>query len=215
MRKFSSQSRINQGQQVVQQLGKSHVQLLIHQMSLSAHYRRNFDFFNFSRRIMERVFVWSILNIRNESLFSGFMENQLERVTNKSTENLFTVLTIWLSCARILSPWTTLKDVYSLIHGLANRFSFDLPNLAFHLSVIKLFTIKTLARPMKALVKGVGQWDLSAPVNCTSNGDKSVVWLQSGFLSVPIIISRQHSVKFYNFKLTYYFWVWQIIIYFQ
>ena len=38
--------------------------------------------------------------------------------------------------------------------GLTNRFSYDLPNLAFHLSIIKLWTIKVL-------VQGVRQWDLS------------------------------------------------------
>ena len=41
---------------------------------------------------------------------------------------------------------------------LTNRFSYDLPDLVFHLSVIKLCTIKALARPMEALAQGVGQW---------------------------------------------------------
>ena len=47
--------------------------------------------------------------------------------------------------------------------GMTNRFSNDLPDLAFHLSVIKLCSTKPLAPPMKALSQGVGQWDLSAP----------------------------------------------------
>ena len=50
---------------------------------------------------------------------------------------------------------------------LTNRFWIYLPDLDFHLSIIKLCTIKPLARPMKALAQDVGQWDLSAPEGIT------------------------------------------------
>ena len=43
--------------------------------------------------------------------------------------------------------------------------TYDLPDLDFHWSLIKFCTIKPQARPIKALVQGVGQWDLSAPDN--------------------------------------------------
>ena len=48
---------------------ESHAQWLIHQMKLSARYCGNFEFITFSRRILERVFVGNIVNIRNECLF--------------------------------------------------------------------------------------------------------------------------------------------------
>ena len=47
--------------------------------------------------------------------------------------------------------------------GPTNRFSYDLHDLALRLSVIELCTIKSLARPIKALAMGVRHWDLSAP----------------------------------------------------
>ena len=54
-----------------------------------------------------------------------------------------------------------LSPIFSLILSLwlTNRFSNDLPDLNFHLSIIKLYTIKLLAKPIKALGQGVGQWD--------------------------------------------------------
>ena len=55
-----------------------------------------------------------------------------------------------------------ISSVPSLPQGLTNRFSDDLPDLAFHLSIIKLCTMKALARPLKALAKGIGQRVLSA-----------------------------------------------------
>ena len=48
---------------------ESLAQWLIHQMKLSARYCGNFEFITFSRRILERVFVGSIVNIRNECIF--------------------------------------------------------------------------------------------------------------------------------------------------
>ena len=55
-------------------------------------------------------------------------------------------------------------------HWLTNRFSYDLPGLAFHFSVIKLCTIKALARSMKALAMGAWQCNFSAPENtCMQN----------------------------------------------
>ena len=43
------------------------------------------------------VIVGSIVNIRSECLFSGFMGNESEHRTNKSPENRFTVCVICLS----------------------------------------------------------------------------------------------------------------------
>ena len=54
-----------------------------------------FWIYNFSRRILERFFVGSIVNIRNGCLLSGFMG--------------FGVQGICLSCATIHSPWTRKK----------------------------------------------------------------------------------------------------------
>ena len=69
---FSSQFPINHGQQVVRQLDKSYTQWLIHKMRLGAHYCRNFVLI-FSCIILERVFVGSIVNIRNECIFYGLV----------------------------------------------------------------------------------------------------------------------------------------------
>ena len=73
-----------------------------------------FWIYNVYRRILGRVFVGNIVNIRNECLFSGFMGNESERGTNKSSENRFTVHAICLSCTLIHSPWIQKKDTHSL-----------------------------------------------------------------------------------------------------
>ena len=100
--KISSRFPINHGQQTVRQLSESHMQWLIHQMS--ARYCRNFEFMtDFSQRILERVFVRSIVIIRNEYFFS--MGNESERGINKSSENHFAIHAICLSRAPIHSPW--------------------------------------------------------------------------------------------------------------
>ena len=79
-----------QSQQKVRQLDRITAQWLIHQMKLRARYCGNFEFIIFSLRILERV--GSIVNIRNECLFSGFA-----------------VHAICLSRATIHSPWTQKK----------------------------------------------------------------------------------------------------------
>ena len=66
-----------------------------------------FWIYNFSRRILERVFVRRIVNITNECLFSGFMGNESERGTNKSPK------AICLSRAPIHSPCTHKKDTHT------------------------------------------------------------------------------------------------------
>ena len=66
-----------------------------------------------------------------------------------------------------------------------NRFSYDMPDLVFHLSFIKLCTIK--AQPMKALAPGVGQWDLSAPVLTNIN---CYYMNKLGSLSVDVAVAQ-------------------------
>ena len=66
--KCSSQFLVNHSQQVALQLSKSHAHWLIHQMRLSECYCVNFEFITFLERILERVIVWSIVNVRNECL---------------------------------------------------------------------------------------------------------------------------------------------------
>ena len=83
-------------------------------------------------------------------------------------------------------------------------FSNDLPNVDFHLSVIKLCTTKPLAQQMKALAQGVQQWDLSAfgkgntvfqviiPPATKLGG---VYWNHPVRLSVPSVCSRARFGK--------------------
>ena len=68
-----------------------------------------FWIYNFSRRILGRVFVGIIKHIRNKCLFSGFMGNESYRGTNKSSKNRFAVHAICLSRTTIHSPWTQKK----------------------------------------------------------------------------------------------------------
>ena len=81
-----------------------------------------FWIYNFSQRILERVFVGNIINIRNDCLFSGFLGNESEHRTNKLPENCFAVHTICLSCGQIHFPWTK-KKRHSIFN---NKESFSL-----------------------------------------------------------------------------------------
>ena len=58
-----------------------------------------------SQRILGRIFVGIIVNIRNECLFSGFMGNESEYRTNKLPK-------ICLFHAPIHSPWTQKKKTF-------------------------------------------------------------------------------------------------------
>ena len=77
------------------------------------------------------------------------------------------------------------------MQGLTNRFSYDsdFSDLAFHLSIIKLRTIKPLARPMTALAQGVGQWDLSAPEMY------KIIISRSIFVSEPVEPPKPQVIK--------------------
>ena len=90
--KFFNSIPDNHCQHKVHQWAESHAQWLIHQMKLGACYCGNFEFYKFSLIILERVFVRSIVNIRDEYLFHM----------------------ICLSSALINSPWTGKKDIHSL-----------------------------------------------------------------------------------------------------
>ena len=66
----------------------------------------------------------------------------------------------WMNAFILWYPF----DIYATyIQGLTNRFSNNLSDLDFSLSIIKLRTRKPLADQGKHLPRGVGQWDLSAP----------------------------------------------------
>ena len=60
--------------------------------------------YNFSQRILVRVFVRNIVNIRNECLFSWFKGNESECQTNKSHKLRSGSRVICLSCGQIHSP---------------------------------------------------------------------------------------------------------------
>ena len=83
-------------------------------MRLSAHYygyHRNSEFIIFSQRILERVFLESLINTCMSVFFSGFMGNESERGTNKLPENLFAVC---LSSADSFSSRTQKKNTHSV-----------------------------------------------------------------------------------------------------
>ena len=107
--KFFSSFPDEQSQQKVRQLDRITAQWLIHQMKLRARYCGNFEFIIFLWEFWKGSFVGSIVNIRNECLFSGFMGNESKRGTNKSAENRFAVHAICLSRAKIHSQWTQKK----------------------------------------------------------------------------------------------------------
>ena len=79
---------------------------LIHQMM------REFGTYNFSRRILERALVGSIVNIRNECLFF-WVHVGMNRSAEQS--NRFAVHAIYLSCAPVHFPWTQ-KKRYSFLN---------------------------------------------------------------------------------------------------
>ena len=72
---------------------------------------------NFSWWIVERVYGWSMLNVKEwVSFFLGSWGMNWECGTNKLPENRFAVHTIFLSRAPIHSPWTQKKtDTHSLL----------------------------------------------------------------------------------------------------
>ena len=82
----------------------------------SAGYCGNFEFITFLRRFLERVFAGSIVNIRNEWVFSGFMKNESESGANKSPENVFPIHGICLSRTQIHSNEPR-KDRHSFLNN--------------------------------------------------------------------------------------------------
>ena len=104
-----------QSQQKVRQLGR--ITRAVINTSNEVKYRLLWEFliYNFSRRILERVFVGSIVNIRNECLFVWVHGEWIVTRNKQSSENRFAVHAICLSRATIHSPWTLKTDTHPLI----------------------------------------------------------------------------------------------------
>ena len=78
---------------------------------------QEFGIYKFHQRVLERVFVGSIVNIKKMSVFfSGFMENELECGTKKSPKSRFAVYTVCLS--RPLIQMSTVVDYFLVVLAL-------------------------------------------------------------------------------------------------
>ena len=71
--KFFSSIPDEQSQQIVPQWGRITCAAINTSIEVQCPLLWEFWIYNFSQRILERVYVESIVNIRNECLFSGFM----------------------------------------------------------------------------------------------------------------------------------------------
>ena len=113
---------MNRVKQKVRQLGRITRAVINTSNEVKCRLLWEFLIYNFSRRILERVFVGSIVNIRNECLFVWVHGEWIVVHTNKSPENRFMVHAIYLSRATIHSQWTQKK-----IHSFLNRQGLILP----------------------------------------------------------------------------------------
>ena len=106
-RKFSSQFQMNEGQQVVRQLGKSLAQWFkLNEVIISDCY---------CGILIENIFVRSIVNNYKEWMsFSEFMEKEWERGTNKSPGNHL-LLTRFVCPALRLIPHEIRKERHSFL----------------------------------------------------------------------------------------------------
>ena len=107
--KFFSSFPDEQSQQKVRHLGRITSVAINTSNEVMRRLLWEFWIYNFSRRILERVSVGSIVNIRNECLFIWIHGKWIVRGTNKSHENRFAVHAICLSRATIHTPWTQKK----------------------------------------------------------------------------------------------------------
>ena len=107
--KYFSSIPDEQSQQKVRQLGRITRAVINTSNEVKCRFLWGFLIYNFSRRILVRVFVGSIVNIRNECLFVWVHGEWIVARNKQIVENRFAVHEICLSRPTIHSPWTQKK----------------------------------------------------------------------------------------------------------
>ena len=126
-----------QSQQKVRRLGRITCAVINTSNEVKFPLLWEFWIISFSRRILERVLVRNIVNIRNECLFfwvHGGMNRSAEQTNHSRTASRFTRFVC--PALRFIPPWTPKKRHSFLKYNIDPSDSYPLPNVCYaHLSL--------------------------------------------------------------------------------
>ena len=140
---------------VLAMLGKWHIGITLWHLSVRLSGSHTFYPPALSRATYGDHFIWSVCAFVHPSVLFGSHTLVLVTLSKLAQVTCSSITLVW---GRL---WSMIQQAKFVV--LTNRFSNDLSDLDFSLSVIKLCRRKLLAWPREILAPSIGQQDLSAP----------------------------------------------------